>query len=482
MTARKDLKSKILSASKWSVMGELSSKVITPLVFLILARILSPADFGVASAAVMVISFSQLIWDAGLGRALIQSEAESLESANTVFWANAALSLAVYAVCYFAAPWIADSFQDTRVTAVVRVQGIQMVVNALGAVQRALLQRQLDFRRLFFIRLSTSCLPGIASVPLALAGYGYWALVGGALTGAGAELAMLWSGSDWKPCLTFSRKLARGLGSFGLWVMGEGLLSWAIGWIDAILVGRYFGTKDLGVYRTGVTLVSMLFAVTLSPILPVLFSAFSRLQSNKSEFLHAYLKVVKALALVALPLGASLFCLQKEIAHIALGEKWAGAAPVIGYIGCMHGFSWLVGANPEAYRALGHPAVNVKVNLLTLSYYVPSLCVAASYGLGVFLPVRILIALVALPIHVVIAMRMFGVELGLLWSQVRWSMLGALLVVVFTLGLSHWLPSSLPAVVRGLALGLCALGSYLVCVWPEREFITAVLAKVLRRA
>ena len=184
---------------KWSALIEVVSRTAPSITVLILARLLTPADFGVVTTAMIVINFCQVLWDAGLGRALVQTQ-ESLEnSADVVFWINIALGVLAYGAIVLAAPAIAAFFNSPISSAVLRVLGLQVLIASLASVQQALFVRDLDFRHLFWARLAAAAAPGIVSVPLALLGLGVWALVAGTLTGSVVNLLLVWQKSAWRP-------------------------------------------------------------------------------------------------------------------------------------------------------------------------------------------------------------------------------------------------------------------------------------------
>jgi O-antigen/teichoic acid export membrane protein len=161
------LKHQMIRASRWSMLAELSTKAFMPLLFICLAQILTPDDFGVVSASAILISFSQVLWDAGFTKALVQRTNDIERAAHVVFWTNVGLALIVYFVLYATADLAAVLFKDARVCNVLRIQGLQLMPAAATAVFSALYQRQLDFRILFWSRLLTTILPGIVSLPFA---------------------------------------------------------------------------------------------------------------------------------------------------------------------------------------------------------------------------------------------------------------------------------------------------------------------------
>ena len=140
----------------------------------------------------VIISFSQVFSDAGLGKALIQRQDRVEESANVVFWLNLGIGLIIVAILIAAAPLIAGFFHDERIAPVVQVLSLQILLAAFSSVHTALLQKDLNFKQLFWVRLATTAVPGIASIPLAINGMSYWALVAGTLLGQAVQGAVLW--------------------------------------------------------------------------------------------------------------------------------------------------------------------------------------------------------------------------------------------------------------------------------------------------
>jgi O-antigen/teichoic acid export membrane protein len=206
---------KTIHAFKWSVLGEIASRTVGPLVFLVLARLLVPEDFGVVAAAMVTISFSQVFSDAGLSKALIQRQTRVEESANVVFWLNLGIGLVIVAILTAAAPLIAGFFHDERIAPVVRVLSLQILLAAFSSVHTALLQKDLNFKQLFWVRLATTAVPGLASIPMAIHGMGYWALVAGTLVGQVAQSTMFWMLSPWRPQWGLDRGLTWELIAFG---------------------------------------------------------------------------------------------------------------------------------------------------------------------------------------------------------------------------------------------------------------------------
>ena len=394
---------KALRAFTWSMLGELASRSVGPAVFIVLARLLTPEDYGVAAAATVIISFSQVFSDAGLSKALIQRQDCVEQSADVVFWLNLAMAVLVSTVLLAAAPLIALFFNDERIAPVVRVLTIQFLLSAFSSVQTALMQKNLDFKMLFWVRLITTGAPGLASIPMAVSGMGYWAIMVGSLVGQLMQTIALWVLNPWRPKWHLNLTLMRELVGFGKWVMLSGLLAWFYVWMDAVVVGHYLGPHDMGLYRTGNTFVTMVFGAVFSPLLPVIFSTFSRLQNDISRISGLLLLVIKGIAIVAFPIAYALIALREPIEFWIFGTPWSGIGGVIAALSVVHGIAWLVGANGEAYRAIGSPNIETWAMGLPLAVYAIAYVWAAPHGLSVFLLCRLAMAMVGLIGQMVVA-------------------------------------------------------------------------------
>jgi len=397
-------------ALKWSFLSELAAKSIQPLVFLVLARLLTPEDFGVMTAAMMVIAFSQIFWEAGMGKALIHRQTHIREAANAAFMINIGLGVLIAGLLYLSAQPIAQTFfQDDRVTAVLQVMTLQVLLGALGSVQTALLQKEMGFKKLFWVRFATVGLPGLASIPLAMNGGGYWALVAGTLTGQFAQVLILCRMSHWRPGFRRDSAVTKEIVKFGVWVGATGLLTWFYAWADSMVVGHYLGSHDLGLFNMGGKLPLIVYAMIFGPILPVLYSQLSRIGVGQEEMKKIAELAIATLTLIALPIAIALAVFSQHIESVVFGEKWVGLGIVIASMAIMHGYSWIVGMNGEFYRAMGKPNYETIVTAATLIVYFSVYLWVINKGLEIFVMARAALALSALFLHLVILKRILGV-------------------------------------------------------------------------
>jgi PST family polysaccharide transporter len=430
-----DVKARATKSVKWTFLAEIVSRAAAPLVMLILARILTPEDFGLIGVAMIVIGLAQILQDFGFEKTLIQRETEVKESANIVFWSNMAFGILVYLILFASAPLIADFFHDSKVVDVLRVLCLQIILVSLITVHFALLQREFKFKQLFGVRLGVAFVPGIVSIPLALMGMGVWALVWGSLAGGAIQVILFWHLSDWRPNLSFDVPLARELFGFGIWVTLEALLGWLIVCGDSIVLGHFLGVYELGIYRVGATVIMFAFAVFFSPIIPVAYSSFSRLQSDPEELKRSFLKITNLIAAVSLPVGLAIALTAYPISSLIFEQKWQGIEIVILILGLKESMSWLVSMNTEIYRAAGRPDANVKLHLANAIYYIPVYVLAAPHGLLVFCIARFAVAAASLLLHFYIANKLLRLPFTYLRSCVKSPLMASLVMGVILYGM-----------------------------------------------
>lgn len=469
-----------LHSLKWSMLAAIASKAIGPIVFLVLARILLPEDFGVIAAATVVISFSQVFWDAGLAQALVQKQDRVNESANVVFWLNSCLGVAMLLVLLVLADAVAAFFHDHRIGQVVRVLSLQLPLAAVASVHTALFQKNFHFKKLFWIRLIATSIPALASLPLAMLGAGYWALVAGTLTGQVALTLSLWLMSSWRPTLGFDRALARQLWRFGRWAMLSALLAWFYLWMDAIVVGHYLGPHDMGLYRTGNTLVIMVFGLIFSPVLPVLYSILSRAQHDLPKLREAFLFVIRGVALVGFPVALTLVAVHEPLEEYLFGPSWAGVGVVVSILALAHALAWVVTIPGEVYRAAGKPHLETLSMAVSAIVYLAVYIATIRYGLLVFVLARLCLVVFGFAFHVFISWKYIDVPL-LRWARALCgSMAGATVMCLILYSFSLAINQGPLLYAAQLAGGL--LGYIAVILMLESAYIKQAKSNILKPA
>jgi PST family polysaccharide transporter len=351
-------------------------------------------------------------------------------------------------------------------------------------VQRSLFRRNLDFRRLFWVKLTTATIPGCFSIPLALYGYGVWALVAGYLAGSFMELVLLWWMSPWCPSFNLSLQQVKKIYGFSRWVFLESLTEWVFGSGDKIIVGKLIGINALGLYQVGCSIVFPLFSLILSFVLPVLYSTLSRLQDDNVSLTEVFNKMNRLVILVSVPMGVGLFLMGPQLASALFGDKWAGLGWTISLLGLAEGLGWPVSINHELFRAIGRPDLNPKLMLLVTSYYLPINLIGALYSLDAFLITRLVTSVIAIPIHGYLCSVILKISPLYLWQNGKTIIFASLAMAstVFVANIlnSYYIDSN-SNILSLAAITSIAIITYFGTLWIfDRQFIYQVKMLVKR--
>ena len=290
---REDLSNKINRAAKWSGITEVASKLITPVINAILARLLVPEAFGVVATLTMVVSFAEIFTDAGFQKYLVQREfvdQEDLDkSTNVAFWTNLVLSLVIWLGIGLCATPIASLVGSPGCELAIIVMCVEMPVFAFSSIQAARYRRDFDFKALFAVRMTTALVPLVVTVPLALIFKSYWALVVGTLIKDLLAAVILTLKSPWKPQFYYELQKLKEMISFSMWTVVENITIWLTGYVGTFIIGSALNAHYLGLYKTATATVNGYMNLFFTATAPVLFSALSRCQNDEHTFQHTFL-------------------------------------------------------------------------------------------------------------------------------------------------------------------------------------------------
>jgi polysaccharide transporter, PST family len=408
----RSLHSRVARGIAWKVFSQVVLQASKVVVALVLARLLSPHEFGLAG---MVLVFSTLVFvfaDVALGSALVQRRTLSELDRSTVFWTSAAAGLA-FTVVGVAASWpLAAFFGEPAVQPLLAALSLSFLVTALGTTQKALLTRELDFRRLELRLIGATFAGGIVGVAAAANGAGAWAIIGQQITIAVGSTALLWVASRWRPRLMFSLANLRSLAGFSAGVFGTRLLFYANRNADNLLIGRFLGASALGVYALAYNLMLMPMDRLAGPVQEVLFPAFSKLQDQPRRMAAAWLRVNRAIAAVSLPSMLGLIIVAPEFVTVALGEKWEPAIPVLQILAWAGLLQSLQRLNSSVLQARGRAGTLFGFALLAATANFAGFAVGLEWGIvGVAAAYAVTNTLLQ-PLYTVLTARSVGITLA----------------------------------------------------------------------
>lgn len=379
------LHNQVINATKWSSITEIVAKLVSPITNMILARILVPEAFGVVATVTMIISFADMFTDSGFQKYLIQhnfkDEEEKYKNTNVAFWTNFVISIVLWVIIFLFREQIASFVGNPSLGNVLAVACLQLPLTSFSSIQMALYRRDFDFKTLFIVRVVGISIPIVITLPLALLGLSYWSLIIGMLAMQVSNALILTIKSKWKPKLYYSFKILKEMFSFSVWSLIEAISIWLTVWIDTFIISNFLNQYYLGIYKTSITLVNTLMALITASIIPVLFSALSRLQHDDNEFNRIFFKFQRLVSIVVLPLGIGVYLYSDLATKILLGNQWTEASGVIGVWALTSSitivFSYF---NSEVYRAKGRPKLSFLSQILHLIFLVPVVVISSGYG------------------------------------------------------------------------------------------------------
>ncbi len=400
------LNKRILSATKWSTVTEISAKLVVPVTNMILARILAPEIFGIIATINMVISFCDLFTSAGFQKYLIQHEYREEQDlhrgATVAFWTNLVFSLSLWIVLLIFRNGIAAFVGNPGYGNAIVAAGASLPLTALSSIQIALNQRKLNYKTLFLNRLAAIFTPFIVTIPLALLGFSYWSLIIGTVSGYLVQGIVLTLRSPWKPNFYYSFPLLKEMLSFSIWTLCETFALWASNWVDIFIISNRLGTYHTGLYKTGQSTVTAILSIVTSAITSVLFSSLSKVQNDDEKFEEVFLSFQKIVAMLVLPLGCGIFLYSDLITTILLGKQWLEASNFIGIWGLCTALVATYGTfSRESYRAKGKPRVSLFAQLLHLAFVIPVCYWGTTKGFSTLIYARSLAFLQIILVHLI---------------------------------------------------------------------------------
>ncbi len=341
-----DLKKKTLSGMIWSFVQRFGTMAISFVSNIVLARLLTPDDYGTIGMLMIFIAVANTFVDGGFGSALIQKKEPTQEDYSTIFWWNMFLSIVLYGLLFLGAPAIARFYNLPLLCDVLRVQGIVLIINALSIIQQNQLRKQLKFKRLATVTVISAILSAGTAIILAYIGWGVWALVAQQLMLSGFTAIQLWVLNKWYPLLIFSKETFKQLFGFGGFILASNLINTFFNKLQELIIGKIFNASTLGYYTQAVKLEEVISKSIASVVDQVSYPILAEVQKDNNSLKNIIYKFSSIIAFVTTPLMFILIISARTIILILYSEKWLPSAEyfqILCYAGiaiCLQGISY----------------------------------------------------------------------------------------------------------------------------------------------
>ncbi len=399
------------SSFGWSAVSFTASKLLVFLVTLVMARLLVPEDFGVVAVGLAIIAFLEVALDLGVGSALVYEQERGITPrVQTAFTLNLGIASACTLVGVLAAPAIADVF-DVEDTDLLRVLFLYFLLRGLVQVPDAVLRRDLAFRKRAGVEISRAVARGAVSVPLAVLGFGPWALVIGILASEAVGVVLTWWATRFLPTFRIDRGAVRTLLGFGTAVLTLKILGAVLENADYYIVGSQLGTYDLGIYTLAYRVPEIVLANVFWIFSSVAFSIYSRARSADARELGTVaMRALQLITLFAFPAGVGVAIVSMPLTVALLGWEWEDAAAPMAFVALSMAASSIGYASGDVFPAVGRPGLLIKIVVPMVVVKVTGLLLAAPYGLTAMAATLAGMSVAFAAVRLTVANRLLGLS------------------------------------------------------------------------
>ena len=348
----------------WVVALRIIGRVFDITKLIILARILAPSDFGLMGIALLTMATLKTFSQTGFQQALIQKK-DNIESYLNSAWTVLILrGVILLTILFFIAPYVAIFFKTPQAGSIIQVIGFALLIEAFTNIGVVYFQKELEFNKQFFYRLSGTLVDFIVAVSVAFILGSVWALVFGLLAGNLARCMISYFIHSYRPHLSLDLGKAKELFDFGRWILGSSILVFLVTQGDDIFVGKLLGVAALGFYQMAYRISNAPATEIVHVISQVTFPTYSKLQDNLPKLREAFLKVLQLTSFVSIPLAGGIFILAPEFTRIFLTQKWMPMVPAIQVL-VLAGLVRSIGATP-VFSSVGKPKIETKWQVIRL--------------------------------------------------------------------------------------------------------------------
>ena len=372
--AHKNLKQKAAAGMVWTFFQKYSKMIIQFISGIILARLLTPFDYGCIGMLSIFMVLAETFIDGGFGSALIQKKRPTQEDYSTIFWWNVGMAFVMYAVLYFCAPAISRFYKIPLLCDVLRVQGLVLFIYSLNIIQRNQLKKKLNFKLLSIVSVSTAIIALGITIFMAYKGFGVWALVTQNLIVAAIPSLVFWFYVKWRPKWVFSWQSFKELFSFGFYMFLTHIVNRFGQQIQGLLIGKVYNPATMGYYSKAHS-VEKLASNSVSQVMTqVTYPLYAEAQDNKAMMINMIKRLTTTLSYLTFPLMFIFILLAKPIFVLLYSERWLASVPYFQAIGSM---AYGTESVPKVYKIFGPAGISIATSfndtlcLAAVTYWLP---------------------------------------------------------------------------------------------------------------
>lgn len=367
--SKQNLNKKIISGLVWKFLERILAQSVSFLVSVILARILSPDDYGIVAIILIFISLANVFVTSGFSTALVQNKKAKNVDFSTNFYCSLAVSIIIYIIFFMISPLIAKFYSNEQLCIVLRIFALKIPLSAFSSIQHAYVERNMLFKKYFFSTLLGTIISGFVGIFLAFMGYGVWALVYQYLTNTLIDIVVLLITVPWKPTLEFSFKSAKSMMKFGWKIFVADFAGTFFEQLRSIIIGKVYTSADLAFYNKGNQLPTLITSNVGASIMSVLFPAMANVNDNLKEVRNMTRKAVRVMSFIMFPLLFGLAAIAKTLVIFLFTEKWIMAVPYVRILSIAYAVSLIGTVSLQALKAIGRSDTLLKLEFIKKPIY-----------------------------------------------------------------------------------------------------------------
>lgn len=375
-----ELKNKAIKGVLWSAIDKGGVKLVSFIVSVVIARILTPADYGVIGMIMVFIVIANLLIDSGFSQALVQRKDRTDVDMSTAFYFNLLIAITCYILLFALAPCIAEFYEMPILVPVLRVIGINIIIISLATVQRAKLLIDLNFKVIAIVNISAVIVSGVMGIYMAYNGYGVWALVLQQVSSYLTMTIVYWLLGRWRPMLVFSKESLVSLWNFGSKLLAAGLVATTLREVYTVTIGKFYRPTELGYYTRAVQTSDMVSITANELINAVTFPILSSLQDDRDRMVSVYSRMLGMTAFCIMPIMTLLAVVAQPFISVLLTDKWLPVVPLLQWLCMARMFTPISSLNMNILNAIGRSDLFLKIDLAKLPLTILTMIITIPLG------------------------------------------------------------------------------------------------------
>jgi len=365
---------------RFSAVGVVGSKFLGLIGFVILARLLSPHEFGLMAMVAIFTAFASIFIDSGFQSALVQMELPEERHYSSVFWFNLLCSISLYLVLYISSANIAAFFMQDELENILQVAGLVLIINSLTIVNISILLRKQEFKKIAILDIIPLTFGLMTVIILVYQGFGVWALVAQLLVTSSTSVLIAFYTTQWRPKLLFDFSSLNQLWSFSSYLLGTGIINFIISNADSVIIGRMLNATTLGLYKYAYQLASMPGQLIGTTVERVFFSEYSLYKNDKERIKKIHFRAVRMIAMITFPSMLILSSVSEYFVLGVLGVKWIEMAPILSFLCFILVLDSIGGMNNPLFLSQGKTKELFKVTVIFRLLFVIGMIIGIQYG------------------------------------------------------------------------------------------------------